>query len=112
MMNEEVLQKAIDTYGRIPQMDMCVEEMAELIKAINKYKRAYFDVAETAMPTDIYDNVCEEIADVKIMIKQMEMMFGESNVEEEVDCKMNRLAERLGMNNEKVTTCDKKEYWG
>lgn len=92
---EKTLHKAIEVYGRMPQIDMMIEEMSELTKALCKYKRAYFDVAETAMPTDIYDNVCEEVADVKIMIRQMEMLFGESNVEAEMREKIERLQRRL-----------------
>ena len=92
---EKVLHKAIEVYGRIPQIDMMIEEMSELTKALCKYKRAYFDVAETAMPTDIVDNVYEEIADVKIMIRQMEMIFGESNVEAEMREKIERLERNL-----------------
>lgn len=36
----KVLQSAIDHYGEENQLDMAIEEMAELTKAICKYKRA------------------------------------------------------------------------
>lgn len=96
---EEILHKAIAVYGKMPQIDMIIEEMSELTKALCKYKRAYYKLGkyanEPTMPVDIYDNVCEEIADVKIMIRQMEMIFGESNVEAEMREKIERLERNL-----------------
>lgn len=35
----KVLQEAIDHYGEESQLDMAIEEMSELTKAICKYKR-------------------------------------------------------------------------
>lgn len=98
-MDKEVLQKAIDTYGINAQLDMCIEEMSELTKAICKYKRIYSTVGNV-MTADIYDNVCEETADVLIMIEQMQMMFDSHNIEQQAEHKVKRLAERLGMSDE------------
>lgn len=36
----KILQEAIDHYGEESQLDMAIEEMSELTKAICKYKRA------------------------------------------------------------------------
>lgn len=64
-MNKEILQKAIDTYGEEPQIRQCMEECAELISAIVDY--AENDKAST-------DNIIEEIADVLITCKQVEII--------------------------------------
>ena len=62
---DEIYREAIDTWGPDMQIDMCVEEMAELIQALNKYKRGKGDL----------NNIAEEIADVSIMLEQMAMVF-------------------------------------
>lgn len=38
---QDVLERAIGTYGTFSQMDMAIEEMSELMKALLKEKRAY-----------------------------------------------------------------------
>ncbi len=64
-MNKEILQKAIDTYGEEPQVRQCMEECAELISAIVDY--AENDEADI-------DNIIEEMADVLITCKQVEII--------------------------------------
>lgn len=83
----EVLQLAIDTYGVDEQCRMINEEMAELTVALSKHHRK--------PDTDTLKAVIEEIADVKIMIDQAAMMFGEIEVEQNVSDKVQRLSERL-----------------
>lgn len=55
-----LLDRAITTYGAPAQMDMAVEEMAELTKALCKIKRAQAGCEVTAA----IGNVIEEMADV------------------------------------------------
>lgn len=62
---DEIYQEAIKTWGPDMQIDMCVEEMAELIQALIKFKRGKGDL----------NNIAEEIADVSIMLEQMAMVF-------------------------------------
>jgi hypothetical protein len=87
MTNDQILQKAIDTYGADRQIDKCIEEMAELTKSMLKHRYG--------RSVDSLNEVKSEIADVKITIKQMEMLFG-SCLEEET-YKIKRLKERLGL---------------
>ena len=61
----EVLQRALDTYGSLPQIVMVFEEMSELQKELCKYLRGKYSPA----------NIAEEIADVEIMLEQMMMLF-------------------------------------
>lgn len=60
----ETLQKALDTFGIENQSNQTIEELAELIVAINKWKRH-----------GSLENMIEEIADVEIMILQLKMYF-------------------------------------
>ena len=63
---QEILQSAIDTYGPEHQVDMAIEEMAELIKALLKMRRP--DKASWA-------DVLEEIVDVQIMLDQLKIIY-------------------------------------
>ena len=60
----EILIKALDTFGINNQTNQTIEELAELIVAINKWKRH-----------GSLENMIEEIADVEIMILQLKMYF-------------------------------------
>ena len=90
-MDRKILRKAIDTYGTEAQMMQCIEEMAELIQAINKY----FRVSTQFKWAEAYDSVVEEIADVQIMREQMRIVFGEKSVYEQITAKLGRLEKRL-----------------
>ena len=85
---DEVCRRAIEKYGEILQMDQCIEECAELIQAINKFKRKRRSI-------DTLTNLAEEAADVKIMVRQMEMILNDINVDDWVAFKIKRLADRL-----------------
>lgn len=77
------------------QMNMAVEEMAELTKALCKIKRAQAGCEVTAA----IGNVIEEMADVQIMLDQLRIIFHRSTEEVE-EAKLERLKNRLdGRNN-------------
>lgn len=67
MTRHEILKTAIKQYGRDAQIDICIEEMSELTKALIKNRRCHGE--------NLAD-VLEEIGDVRIMIDQMQMIFG------------------------------------
>lgn len=82
----KILQEAIDHYGEESQLDMAIEEMSELTKAICKYKRLKKSIVSNSMSVDkrvveweryyvTIDDIKEEIADVLIMLEQLMMMF-------------------------------------
>lgn len=82
----EVLQRALDTYGSLPQIVMVFEEMSELQKELCKYLRGKYSPA----------SIAEEIADVEIMIEQIKMLFCcAEDVRNERRRKVERLKERL-----------------
>lgn len=75
-MNEkEVLRQAVDKYGSSSQTDMMIEEMSELTKALLKYRRAVRDL-DTSEYETVMRNILEEMADVSIMLDQMEILYG------------------------------------
>lgn len=60
-------------YGMNPQMNQATEEMAELIQALNKYRRKPGDETRA--------HVIEEVADVEIMLEQMKELFSIDSVD-------------------------------
>ena len=90
--DEKVLQKAIDAWGFDAQCEMIIEECLELALALQKLKRLRGDKQEK------FNNVIDEIADVKIMISQAQRLFPKDLIDVRVDYKMTRLKERLGEN--------------
>lgn len=81
---QELYQKALDKWGIDLQLIMMIEECAELIQAITSLKRGG-DVEE----------LIEEIADVKIMLGQMEMVFGHERLGNAVESKLRQLQIRI-----------------
>ena len=82
---KEILQCAIGTYGRQAQLDMAIEECAELINAIQKHRRGRVGDKD----------VIDEIADVRIMTEQLALIFGEEEVEARRQFKLARLQSRM-----------------
>lgn len=83
----EIYKEAIAIYGRRNQMNIAIEEMSELTKEICKNKRGFAN----------RDNIIEEMADVYIMLEQLEIIFDIdiSEIIKMKEFKLNRLAERL-----------------
>jgi NTP pyrophosphatase (non-canonical NTP hydrolase) len=80
-----VYKKAIETFGIEPQRKTAIEEMAELINAMMKYDRG----------RNTKDDIIEEIADVTIMMQQLAIIYGQEEVQQQIDFKTNRLANKL-----------------
>lgn len=86
---EQILQGALNKWGEDAQIDMCIEECSELIQALCKYKRGKHNAIA---------NIKEELADVFITIKQMQIYFDVRSMESiqgHIDYKVNRLKERV-----------------
>jgi NTP pyrophosphatase (non-canonical NTP hydrolase) len=80
------MQEIIDFYGADMQLNICIEELSELIKELCKVKRG--------IPRP--DNIAEEMADVKIIMKQLEIIFQNSaDVDKWYAKKVDRLKTRL-----------------
>lgn len=88
----DIRRDAIETFGEESQIDMCIEECAELINALEKYRRGRNDKAD----------VITEIADVQIMCEQMQLLFGDTETDTERIRKLSRLARRLQNHKENV----------
>lgn len=92
---KEILAKAISTYGKDSKENMAIEEMSELTKEICKHKRG----------EDNRLALAEEVADVRIMLEQLIMMYDIGHlVDVMVERKVKRLEERIEyhVNNESI----------
>lgn len=84
-MSDEFIQDIFNTYGVSLQIDKAVEECAELIHALSKFKHG----------CGKYSDVIDELADMKIMLKQMTLLFGKEEIDKRMDYKVARLKKRL-----------------
>lgn len=80
-------QKVIVAYGTRAQLNVAIEEMSELTKEICKFIRGAKN----------RDAIVEEMADVQIMLEQIQIMFGISTDEiyNAKNFKLERLKKRL-----------------
>lgn len=84
-----------DTYGYDAQSRQCIEEMAELTQAINKLWRKQGNGQQTDKEISVYmDYILEEIADVQIMLWQMEYLLN-ADVSMIIEQKLDRQLERI-----------------
>lgn len=91
----EVLQRAINAYGKDSQMDVAIEEMSELSKALIKYRRA--EKSQIVLDREQAErSIYEETADVIVMLTQLLMIFGgKDTVQAYTESKVSRLEKRL-----------------
>lgn len=84
-MDKEILQKAIDKWGRDTQINKIQEEALELALVLNQRNCPTKDI--DLMESNLYD----ELADMKIMMAQAEILFDAGRIDERVQFKLERL---------------------
>ena len=91
----KILHEAIQRYGVDSQVDMAIEEMSELTKALLKFRRAVNSKQIfSGLEWDSMNNaILEEMADVQIMLDQLYIIYGVPTKDRFY--KINRLKERL-----------------
>lgn len=82
---QEFCEDAIKKFGADKQKDKCIEECAELIDALIKNRNGRCSD----------DDVISEIADVRIMVEQMTIIYGRVKVNKEINFKLQRLLSRI-----------------
>lgn len=93
-MEENIFKLSLDKWGEEAQYNQMVEECAELIVAINKYKR-FLDGEKKQTKEEVMFNLFEEIADVKICIQQLEYIFGTEKIDEVYKLKMQKFLNQI-----------------
>jgi NTP pyrophosphatase (non-canonical NTP hydrolase) len=82
---QEFCEDAIKKFGADKQKDKCIEECAELIDALIKNRNGRCSD----------DDVISEIADVRIVVEQMTIIYGRVKVNKEINFKLQRLLSRI-----------------
>lgn len=94
----EVLEKTVKTYGYVHQTIKAVEELSELLVALNKW------LGMSENEDYIRGNIREECADVEIMLGQLKIIFGDWSGW--THDKMDRLEDRINaINGTKENDC-------
>ena len=91
-MNEDYkdyYKRFLDKYGIKSQINMCIEEMSELTKALCKAQR-FADENNSQLVKDVK----EEIADVLNMVEQLEYYYGVDEIEDIRKSKFQRSIDR------------------
>ncbi len=83
--DDSIFNRCIETWGEDAQLDMVTEECLELLLELHRRKRNRHDV----------EKICEETADVWIMLQQLVNIVGEHNIQKIVYMKETRLKDRL-----------------
>lgn len=90
-----VYRRALELYGRENQLIVANEELGELSKEVCKDLRGIGDL----------NNLIEEIADVRIMVEQLEMIFDvHDEAEKRIVEKLERLTHRMDADEQNL--CD------
>ncbi len=110
---KEKIKLISEFYGYDAQSRQCIEEMAELTQAINKFWRKVLDCGRKefelsptvcgdvlTMPKE-YDNLIEEMADVKICIEQLEYLL-KIELTPIIEQKLDRQLERIKAEENKI----------
>ena len=90
----KIYDEATKPWGLVAQYDQCVEEMAEMILAINKYKRKVL-YKEYQNDDKVIKNLVEEIADVSICLEQMKHFFKDYKIDEVIEQKMQKFLKEI-----------------
>lgn len=89
-----VLNSAIRTFGKESQKVVAIEELAELQKELTKDLRGKPNLQKIA----------EEMADVEIMLEQLELIYGVGLIQQKQvfkENKLKRLVERINLENDR-----------
>lgn len=102
---DDRISKIAEFYGYDAQSRQCIEEMAELTQAINKFWRKVLYCGSAPFPrtnfgieniqkTKECKQIIEELADVQIMVFQISYLLN-VNIEPIIDSKLDRQIERI-----------------
>ena len=80
--HDALMSKAIVLFGLKSQIGLAIEECGEFLTALNQHDRGRVSS----------DAVCEEIADVIIVMGQMAKIFNENAVMRHIERKLDRLS--------------------
>ena len=87
-MDESILQAMIDKFGRQTQINKIQEEALELALVLNQIN------CPTKNVEQLTEQLYSELADMKIMMAQAEILFDKEKIDSIVDFKLQRSKEK------------------
>lgn len=87
-------QDLIEKLGEDIQLEMILESTLKLSLALQRFKMSDKNEDYLEWVTN-NDEVCERIAEMKLMIQQSEFIFNPNEIEKHHDLMLNRLKEKL-----------------
>jgi len=93
----KLYESAIAQWGKYAQMDMILEESSELILACGELIHSMMKLsrAKSEKQTNMVTmQICNEIADLEIMLEQAHLIFDDELINEIKERKLERLKER------------------
>jgi len=100
----ELFDKFLSSYGETGEIIICIEEMSELTKELAKYiryknyQKNYESQENSSKLDEIKNNIIEECADVLICASQIRHIFGEIEVDEMINKKLQKGRTQLEKN--------------
>ena len=87
-MDKEFLQKIIERFGEATQVNKIQEEALELALVLNQRN------CPTKDPEEMEDKLYDELADMKIMMGQAELLFDSDRINRRVEFKLERFKQK------------------
>ena len=84
-MNQKILKAAIEKWGPETQINKIQEEALELALVLNQRK------CPTKNPNEMEEALYDELADMKIMMAQAELLFDGQRIRDRVSFKLEKL---------------------
>lgn len=89
-----IYDRSLVAFGMQSQYDQCIEEMAELMVAINKIKRQE-NFGEYGNDPTIKQNLIEELADVFICVEGLAHFIDKAGFDSMIDRKMQKFEQTI-----------------
>lgn len=94
MENKDLMLDVVEKWGEEAQMDMIIEKSLLLAIAIQKLKRVERREDQLSYNTS-YNEVCERVADMRLMVEQAEFLFNTTEINNHYKNKVEHLIQAL-----------------
>lgn len=94
MGNKNLMLDVVEKWGEEAQMNMIIEKSLLLAIAIQKLKRVERKEDQLSYNTS-YNEVCERVADMRLMVEQAEFLFNTTEINNHYKNKVEHLIQSL-----------------
>ena len=94
MENRNLMQDVVEKWGEEAQMDMIAEKSILMAMTIQKLRRTDRREDRRAY-NEAYNNVCERVADMRLMVEQSEFLFNTTEIDNHYTNKVQLMKQAL-----------------